>query len=84
MVAVEKSDEGTLLPLIKQWMRPGTVILSDCWKGYINLAKEGYVHKTVNHSKEFVNQDGDHTNKIEGHWRHAKAKMPTFGIRRRS
>ena len=36
----------------------------------------------VNHSIEFVNSDGDHTNKIEGHWRVAKAQMPSFGVRK--
>ena len=45
-----------------------------------NLEKHGYKHLLVNHSKEFVNKDGDHTNKIEGHWHQAKAKCPTFGI----
>ena len=34
------------------------------------------------HSREFVNKDGDHTNKIEGHWRHAKCKLPKFGVRK--
>ena len=32
--------------------------------------------------KEFVNKDGDHTNKIEGHGHQAKAKFPPFGIRK--
>ena len=27
-----------------------------------------------------MNADGDHTNKIEGHWR--QAKMPNFGVRK--
>lgn len=49
---------------------------------YINLEKHGYKHVTVNHSKEFVNAEGDHTNKIEGHWRQAKAKFPAFGVRK--
>ena len=82
MIAVEKRDEATLLPIIKKWIDPGTTIISDCWKAYFNLEKHGYIHKTVNHSKEFVNDAGDHTNKIEGHWRQAKAKLPTFGIRK--
>ena len=82
MVAVEKRDEKTLLPLIQRHIAEGSTIISDCWKAYVNLEKHGYVHKCVNHSKEFVNADGDHTNKIEGHWRQAKAKMPNFGIQK--
>ena len=73
-LAVERRDEETLLPIIQQWTEPGTIIVSDCWKAYCNLEKHGYVHRTVNHSKEFVNEDGDNTNKIEGHWRQAKCK----------
>ncbi|XP_028394432.1 uncharacterized protein LOC114527774 [Dendronephthya gigantea] len=80
--AVEKRDEATLLPLIKKWILPGTKIVSDCWKAYINLEKHGYVHATVNHSKEFVNDDGDHTNRIEGHWRQMKVALPTHGRRK--
>lgn len=82
MVAVEQRDEVTLLPIIQKFIKPGSIIVSDCWKAYINLEKHGYTHKTVNHSKEYVNSDGDHTNKIEGHWRQAKVKLPRFGIRK--
>lgn len=82
LVAVEKRDEATLLPIIKQHVLPGTTIVSDCWKGYINLDKNGFIHKTVNHSKEFVNSEGEHTNRIEGHWRQAKSKLPAFGVRK--
>jgi hypothetical protein len=60
----------------------GTTIISDCWKAYINLEKHGYEHRLVNHSKQFVNSEGFHTNKIEGHWRKAKSKMPCFGVRK--
>ena len=76
---VEDRSEKTLIPLVQKWILPGTIIISDCWKGYINLDKYGYVHKTVNHSKEFVNEDGDNTNKIEGHWRQLKANLSTHG-----
>ena len=43
MVAVEKRDEATLLPIIKKWIDPGTTITSDCWKAYFNLEKHGYM-----------------------------------------
>lgn len=82
LVAVEKRDEDTLLPIIQDWIEPGTIIVSDCWKAYSKLEAHGYEHRTVNHSVEFVNKDGDHTNKIEGHWRHAKSNLPKFGVRK--
>ena len=78
LVAVEKWDEETLLPIIKKWITPGTIIVSDCWKAYTNLDKHGYEHLIVNHSAEFVNRDDNHTNKIEGHWRQAKWKIHKF------
>ena len=82
IVAVETRKEAELLPIIKQWIEPGTLIISDCWKSYVNLRRNGFEHATVNHSKEFVNSDGQHTNKIEGHWRHMKASLPKFGVRK--
>ena len=82
LVAVDKKDKATLLPIIQEKIEPGTVIVSDCWAAYKKLEQHGYTHRTVNHSKEFVNEDGQHTNKIEGHWRQAKAKLPTFGVRK--
>ena len=81
IVPVETRSEAELLPVIKEWIEPGTLIVSDCWKSYVNLEKNGYEHATVNHSKEFVNTEGKHTNKIEGQWRHMKASMPKLGVR---
>ena len=69
--------------LSRQWrIEPGTTIISDCWKRHVNLSKHGYIHKTVNHSVEFVNEESFHTNKIEGHWRQMKARLPTHGRKR--
>ena len=66
---LEDRTEATLISHIQEWIEPGTTIVSDCWKGYVNLEKYGYQHKTVNHSVEFVNSEGYDTNKIEGQWR---------------
>lgn len=71
-----------MLALIQKWIKPASIIISDCWKGYINLSKHGYTHETVNHSKEFVNDKGDHTNKIEDHWKQLKSSLPTHGRRK--
>ncbi|PIK52320.1 hypothetical protein BSL78_10776 [Apostichopus japonicus] len=80
MVPVEKRDENTLLTLIKKWIRPGSIIHSDCWKAYDCLSKEGYTHLKVNHSVEFVNAEtGACTNHIENEWLHAKKSLPAYG-----
>lgn len=76
MVPVEKRDRQTLIPIIQQWVEPGTTIMSDCWKPYDCLKDLGYTHQTVNHSKNYVDpQTGACTNKIEASWRVAKASF---------
>ena len=79
IVTVEDRTEATLVSHIHEWVEPGTTIVHDCWKGYVNLEKYGYEHKTVNHSVEFVNSESYDTNKIEGHWRQMKVSLPTHG-----
>ena len=38
------------------------MIYSDDWSVYRNLEDIGYEHEIVNHSVEFVNENGAHTN----------------------
>ena len=81
MVPVSNRKAATLEKLIKRWIKPGSIIHSDCWKGYTRLSKLGYTHVTVNHSKEFLNRENAAcTNCIESEWRHAKVAMPRYGI----
>ena len=44
----------TLMPIIEQYMLPGTTIISDLWKAYANVGNMGNQHLTVNHSVNFV------------------------------
>lgn len=46
IVPVIDRSANTLIPIIKEKILPGSIILSDLWKAY----KEGYTHYTVNHS----------------------------------
>ena len=69
-----------MLPIIQKWIKPGSIIHSDCWKAYSKLSKLGYTHVTVNHSKEFKNlESAACTNCIESEWQHAKVFMPNAG-----
>jgi len=73
MVPVEDRSTDTLLQIIKEWIKPGTTIFSDCWRAYNCLETEGFKHLTVNHSLHFKDPDtGTHTNAIESSWRAAK------------
>ena len=65
LTSVPDRSAETLIAKIKEHVLPGTNIISDCWKAYSRLAEEGYVHQTVNHSKEFVNKETEaHANTI--------------------
>ena len=73
MAVVEQRNKDTLLPLIKDWILPGTTVLSDLWGAYNCLGDEGFVHDGVNHSVNFVDPEtGAHTQNIENTWSHAK------------
>ena len=53
MFSVDDRDEKTLLPIIKKHIKPGSTILSDGWKAYINLNDHGYKHFSVIHKTAF-------------------------------
>ena len=42
----------------------------------MNELPEGYTHRVVNHSEEWVTAAGDHTNTIEATWHVLKAAVP--------
>ena len=77
---VENRTADTLVSIIKDNILPGTTIISDCWKAYDSLSKEGFNHLKVNHSVNFVDPDsGSHTNTIESTWRALKKSLPVSG-----
>jgi transposase-like protein len=70
----------TLLPLIKQHIKPGSVIHTDCFASYSGVSSLNvtppYVHLTVNHSANFVDPiTGCHTNNVESYWASVKDKF---------
>ncbi len=68
-----------MIPIIKDWIFPGTTIISDSWNSYDSLGDEGYEHLKVNHSITFKDAEtGACTNSIESSWRHAKVVMPQY------
>ena len=83
-IPVEKRDKETLLKNIKKYIKPQTKIITDCWKGYIDLKHNGYQHETVNHKKYFKDPITKAcTNMIEGTWNGFKLSIkPQYRTKR--
>jgi transposase-like protein len=69
MLPITQRNVSNIDQIIKRYVKPGTTIYTDCWKGYNNVKNIGYTHKTVNHSKHFVDPITKvHTQSIESTW----------------
>jgi transposase-like protein len=78
LLEVPDRSAETLLTAITEHVAPGSVIMTDMWKGYLGLEKLGfeYKHLTVNHSIQFSNsENGCCTNSIEGVWNGLKLSL---------
>lgn len=70
-VTVRNRNAQTLKDVIEAHVLPGSIVYTDCWRGYRNedLAEIGMGHDTVNHTYNFVDPvTGVHTNHMEGTW----------------
>ena len=72
---VEQKDKYTLESFILQEVKHGSILFTDEWKGDCTLRYYGFNHITVNHSKEYVTNEGHHTNTMEVVWHHLKTKI---------
>jgi transposase-like protein len=72
---VQHRNAQTLLPVIQQYILPGTTVMSDLWAAYNTVANLGYTHFTVNHQVHFVDPvSWATTNHIESLWQKAKSR----------
>ena len=68
----------TLKPIIAEMVQKGAIVVTDEWGAYNGLS-EDYQHEVLKHNAdEFVNENGFHTNSIEGFW--SLLKRDIFGI----
>ena len=74
---VDKRDSATLIPIILSRIRPGSRIISDCWKSYNILSELDFEHLTVNHKYHFIDPTTlAHTQNIENLWWQIKCQLP--------
>ena len=77
LVAVPDRRAETLLGIIDKYVHPESVIYTDCFASYNELRHWFLAHRTVNHSRFFVDPEtGVHTNTIEGTWCGVKVNVP--------
>ena len=63
----DRQRETLVTRLVREFIEPGTVIISDKFLPYFNLNDVGYIHLMVNPSENFVDTcTGAHSNTIEG------------------
>ena len=72
---VPNRTRATLLPIIQNRIVAGSTIWSDTWAPYFTLNQHGYQHAMVNHSEQFVADNGVHTQEIESLWNQIKADI---------
>uniref|UniRef100_A0A182JHF1 ISXO2-like transposase domain-containing protein n=1 Tax=Anopheles atroparvus TaxID=41427 RepID=A0A182JHF1_ANOAO len=75
-----------LMAIAIRHVEPGTLIITDCWRGYNGLRDSPFRHATVNHSRNFVdpNDRSINTQRVENVWRWLKSFLRRRGTNIRS
>ena len=80
LTVAEHRNINELNRIIFQNVRGGSMIITDCWRGYNGVGMMGlnYTHLTVNHGQNFVdpNNPNTHTNTVERFWRSVREEVP--------
>ena len=76
-VPVADVKQKTLLPVIRQKIKPDSVVYTDGHTAYNALDISEFIHFRINHSKEFVSNH-THINGIENFWNQAKRHMRKY------
>lgn len=74
--AVPDRTAGTLVSLIEEAVVPGSVLVTDGFRGYCGLGGLGWTHHAVNHSKwVWTDAEGRSTAHIDSVWRWLKRQI---------
>ena len=67
----------TLLPIIRERVKPDSIVYTDCYKSYDVLDVSEFNHLRINHSTHFADRQ-NHINGIENFWNQAKRYLRKF------
>jgi transposase len=74
---IPNAKTETLLPIIKEKVRPDSIVYTDTFKSYNALDVSDFHHMRINHSELFADKQ-NHINGIENFWNQAKRHMRKF------
>ncbi len=79
---IPNAKTETLLPIIKDKVKPDSIVYTDTFKSYNALDVTDFHHQRINHSKIFA-LGQNHINGIENFWNQAKRQMRKYnGIKK--
>ena len=76
-VTVANTQSATLLPIIREKVRPDSVVYTDCHSAYNVLDVSEFNHLRINHRTCFSDRQ-NHINGIENFWSQAKRHLRKF------
>lgn len=76
--AIKKNDANTIMPLVRLVIEIGSTVYTDKWRGFSELGIDGYTHHSINHSLEYMDKQGNHSNSIESFWSFAQRRLAKF------
>ena len=76
-VIIPNAKAETLIPIIRQKVKPDSIVYSDTYRSYNALDVSEFKHYRINHSKLFANKH-NHINGIENFWNQAKRHLRKF------
>ena len=70
-------QSATLLPIIREKVKPDSIVYTDTFRGYDVLDVSEFSHFRINHSTHFA-ENHNYINGIENFWNHAKRHLQKF------
>lgn len=76
-VIIPNAKADTLLPIIRQKVKPDSIVYTDTFRSYNALDVSEFKHYRINHSELFADKQ-NHINGIENFWNQAKRHLRRF------
>jgi transposase len=74
---IEDTKSATLMPIIREKIRPDSIVYTDCYRSYNALDVSEFKHYRINHSELFAHKH-NHINGTENFWNQAKPHLRKY------